>query len=208
MFSATASPTEANSLDLSNCEQACGQWRGTALDLYLPSKRPVREDDVRSAALIWPLFWRVLLLCAALCHVCALAVAQDYPSRVIKMICGFPAGGNVDAIARVIANEMAVGLGQPVVVETKPGMVGSLAAESVSRATPDGYTLITLPSAHAVTGALYKNLKYKPVDDFAWISTVSFYPFVVSVRADSRFKTLAELLAAAREKPGRVSYGS
>jgi len=144
----------------------------------------------------------------AVCALISLTHAQDYPSRVIKMICGFPAGGNVDAIARVMANEMAVGLGQPVVVETRPGMVGSLAAEFVSRAPPDGYTLITLPSAHAVTGALYKNLKYRPLDDFAWISTVSFYPFVVTVRADSRFRTLAELLAAARAEPGRVSYGS
>ena len=148
-----------------------------------------------------------ILLVAALCLIARVS-AQDYPSRVIKMICGFPAGGNVDAIARVMANEMAIGLGQPVVVETRPGMVGSLAAELVSRAPPDGYTLMTLPSAHAVTGALYKNLKYKPVEDFAWISTVSFYPFVVSVRADSRFKTLSELIVAARAEPGRISYGS
>jgi len=153
-------------------------------------------------------WWRRSSAALLVLGFCVAAHAQDYPSRVIKMICGFPAGGNVDAIARVMANEMAAGLGQPVVVETKPGMVGSLAAEFVSRAAPDGYTLLTLPSAHAVTGALYKNLKYRPVEDFAWISTVSFYPFVVTVRADSKFKTLAELIAAARAEPGRVSYGS
>jgi tripartite-type tricarboxylate transporter receptor subunit TctC len=138
----------------------------------------------------------------------SIAHAQDYPNRVVKMLHGFPPGGNVDAIARVMANEMANGLKQPVVVESKPGMVGSFAAEAVARAAPDGYTLLTLPSAHAVTGALYKNLKYRPIEDFAWISTVSFYPFVISVRAESRFRTLADLLAAARAEPGRVTYGS
>src|SRR5262249_48030974 len=153
-------------------------------------------------------WWRRSSAALLVLGFCVAAHAQDYPSRVIKMICGFPAGGNVDAIARVMANEMAVGLGVPVVVETRPGMVGSLAAEFVARAAPDGYTLLTLPGAPAVTGALYKNLKYRPVEDFAWISTVSFYPFVVTVRADSRFRTLAELIAAARGEAGRVTYGS
>src|SRR5262245_55750715 len=129
--------------------------------------------------------WTIVAI--ALAHVAG--SAQDCPSRVIRMLCGCPAGGNVDAIARVLANEMAAGLGQPVVVETKPGMVGSLAAEFVSRAAPDGYTLLTLPSAHSVTGALYKNLKYRPVEDFAWISTVSFYPFVVTDRKSTRLNS-------------------
>jgi tripartite-type tricarboxylate transporter receptor subunit TctC len=136
------------------------------------------------------------------------APAQDYPNRLIKMVNGFPAGGNVDAIARVMAQEMSKGLGQPIVVENKPGLVGSLAAEQISRADPDGYTLLLVPSAHAVTAALYKNLKYKPVEDFAWISTVSFYPFVICVRRDSPIDTLGGLLRAAGERPGEVSFGT
>jgi tripartite-type tricarboxylate transporter receptor subunit TctC len=134
--------------------------------------------------------------------------AQSYPTHLIKMMHGFPPGGNVDVIARIMAQEMSTGLGQSIVVESKPGAVGSLAAEVVARATPDGYTLLTLPSAHAVTGAIYKTLKYRPLDDFDWISTVSFYPFVVCVRNDSKFRSLQDLLQAAGVKSEAVSFGS
>jgi tripartite-type tricarboxylate transporter receptor subunit TctC len=103
---------------------------------------------------------------------------------------------------------MAKGLGQTIVVEGKPGLAGSLAAEAVARAEPDGYTLLTVPSAHAATAALSRTLKYKPLDDFSWISTVSFYPFVLTVRNDSKYRTLTELLNAARANPGKLTYGS
>ena len=144
----------------------------------------------------------------ALIALAAQAHAQDYPNRAIKMLQGFPPGGNVDAIARLLALEMSRGLGQTIVVESKPGLAGSLAAESVARADPDGYTLLTLASVHAVTGALSKTIRYKPVDDFEWISTVSFYPFVLTVRNDSKYKTLEDLLQTARADPGKLSYGS
>jgi tripartite-type tricarboxylate transporter receptor subunit TctC len=136
------------------------------------------------------------------------AQAQDYPNRLIKMIHGFPPGGNVDIIARLIANEMQKGLGQNIVIEPKPGLAGSLAAETVARSDPDGYTLLTVASVHAAAGALYKNLKYRPVEDFEWITTVSFYPFLICVRKDSRFQTLADLLKEAKAKPGSLNYGS
>jgi tripartite-type tricarboxylate transporter receptor subunit TctC len=151
---------------------------------------------------------KALVTLLALLALSAPALAQDYPNRVIKMLQGFPPGGNVDAVARVLAQEMSKGLGQSIVVEAKPGQAGSFAAETVARADPDGYTLLTVPSAHAVTGALSKTIKYKPVDDFEWISTVSSYPFVLSVRKDSKYKTLDEVLRAARAEPGKVSYGS
>jgi len=136
------------------------------------------------------------------------AHAQQYPTHLIKMMHGFPPGGNVDVIARIMARELSVGLGQPIVVESKAGSVGSIAAEAEARSAPDGYTLLTVPSAHAVTGAIYKNLKYRPIEDFDWISTVSFYPFVICVRKDSKFNTLGDLLQAARVKPDAVSFGS
>ena len=136
------------------------------------------------------------------------ATAQQYPTHLIRMVHGFPPGGNVDVIARIMAQEMSTGLGQSIVVESKAGAVGSVAAEMVARADPDGYTVLLVPSAHAVTGAIYKSLKYRPLDDFDWISTVSFYPFVVCVRKDSKFHTLAELLAAASTKAEAVSFGS
>ena len=134
--------------------------------------------------------------------------AQDYPSRPIKFMHGFPPGGNVDIIARLLGNEMAKGLGQSIVVEGKPGAAGSLAAEAVARSDADGYTLLVVPSAHPAHGALAKNVKYKVVDDFDWISVASFYPFLICVRQDSRFQTLKQLIEEARGKPEALRYGS
>jgi tripartite-type tricarboxylate transporter receptor subunit TctC len=136
------------------------------------------------------------------------AVAQDYPTRPIKLMHGFPPGGNVDLIARLLGNEMSKGLGQSIVIEAKPGVAGSVAAEAVARSEPDGYTLLVLPSAHPAHGALSKNVKYKVVDDFEWISVASFYPFLICVRKDSRFHTLRQLIDEARKDPGALKYGS
>jgi tripartite-type tricarboxylate transporter receptor subunit TctC len=136
------------------------------------------------------------------------ATAQDYPNRPIKFMHGFPPGGNVDIIARLLGNEMSKGLGQSIIVEAKPGVAGSLAAEAVARSEPDGYTLLMVPSAHPAHGALSKNVSYKVVDDFEWISVASFYPFLICVRADSRFQTVKELIDAARKDPGALKYGS
>ena len=93
-------------------------------------------------------------------------------------------------------------------VEAKPGAAGSLAAENIARSDPDGYTLLVLPSAHPMHGGLARNVKYKVVDDFTWISTASFYPFLVCVRSDSRFKTLGQLIDEARASPGMLKYAS
>jgi tripartite-type tricarboxylate transporter receptor subunit TctC len=136
------------------------------------------------------------------------AAAQDYPNRPIKFMHGFPPGGNVDIIARLLGNEMGKRLGQSIIIEAKPGVAGSLAAETVARSDPDGYTLLVLPSAHPAHGALAKNVKYKVVDDFDWISVASFYPFLICVRKDSRFRTLKDLLDEARKNPGALKYGS
>jgi tripartite-type tricarboxylate transporter receptor subunit TctC len=136
------------------------------------------------------------------------AAAQDYPSRPIKFMHGFPPGGNVDIIARLVGNEMSKGLGQSIIIEAKPGVAGSLAAETVARGDRDGYTLLVLPSAHPAHGALSRNVPYKVVDDFEWISVASFYPFLICVRADSRFQTLGQLIDEARKDPGALKYGS
>ena len=134
--------------------------------------------------------------------------AQDYPNRVIRIVHGFPPGGNVDLIARILANEMEKSLSQSIVVEAKPGIAGALAAEAVARADADGYTLLVVPSAHPAYGALAKNVKFKVVDDFTWISVASFYPFMIAVKADSRFQSLKQIIDEARAKPGELKYGS
>src|SRR5215510_2999545 len=136
------------------------------------------------------------------------APAQDYPNRLIKFMHGFPPGGNVDIIARLLANEMSKTLGQSIVVEAKAGVAGSLAAEAVARSEPDGYTLLILPSAHPAHGALSRKVSYRVVDDFEWISVASFYPFIICVRKDLRFRSLGELIDEARKHPESLKYGS
>jgi len=147
-------------------------------------------------------------LVAILCGIGTAARADDYPSRAIKFIVGAPPGGNVDSVARVMAQEMTKSLGQPVLVDNKVGLVGSLAAELVARAAPDGYTIMLAFGAHPVNAAIYKSLAYKPVDDFEWISIITSYPFAVSVRSESPLKSLRDLLDAAKAKPGQVTNGS
>jgi tripartite-type tricarboxylate transporter receptor subunit TctC len=151
---------------------------------------------------------RSLTTLALLVALAAPTQAQDYPSRVIKVTQGFAPGGNVDVIARLLAQQMERNLGQPMVIESKPGGAGSLAAELVSRSAPDGHSLLVTPSAHAMYGGLARNVRYKVVEDFTWISTASFYPFLICVRQDSRFQNLQQLIDEARKRPGELKYGS
>lgn len=151
---------------------------------------------------------RILIASVLLCAALSSASAQTYPNRLIKFIQGFPPGGNVDIIARILGSEMEKSLGQSIVVEAKPGQASALAAEMVARSDPDGYTLLVLASAIPAVAALSKNVKFKLPDDFSWISVASFYPFLIAVPKDSRFQNLKQLLDEARAKPGQLKYGS
>jgi tripartite-type tricarboxylate transporter receptor subunit TctC len=133
---------------------------------------------------------------------------EDYPSRPVTLMHGFGAGGNADAIARIVADGLSRRLGKPVIVEARPGAGGNIASDRVANAAPDGYTLIMLTGGHAVSAALYKSLPFDPVDDFQMISTVVFFPFVVAVKANHRFQTLADLIAEAKAKPDTLTYSS
>jgi len=136
------------------------------------------------------------------------ALAQDYPAHPIRIAVGFPPGGGVDLVARLIGQEMGKGLGQPVIVENKPGAAGMLAAGFVAKSEPDGYTLLVTPGGHALYGAVFKSLPFDTVESFSWISNVINVPFFATVRADSRFQTMADVIAAAKRAPGTVSFGS
>jgi len=136
------------------------------------------------------------------------ASAQAYPSRPIRIFQGFGPGGNADIIARLIGNEIAKTVGQPVLVETRPGAGGNLAAEAVAKAAPDGHTLLLVTGGHAVSGAIYRTLPYDPVDSFEMISTITQFPFLFVVRADSPYQTLRAVLDAGRAKPDAIAYGS
>jgi tripartite-type tricarboxylate transporter receptor subunit TctC len=137
-----------------------------------------------------------------------LVMGQDYPQRPIQLVHGFGAGGNADTIARIIAAPLAEALGKPVVVEPKTGAGGNIASDYVAKARPEGYALVLLTGGHAVSAGLYRSLPFDPVEDFAMVSTVAFFPFVIAVRQDHAFRSLADLLAAAKAKPGAVSYSS
>ena len=134
--------------------------------------------------------------------------AQTYPERPIKILQGFAPGGNADAIARAVGLEMGKGLGQNLVVEAQAGAGGTIAATSVARAKPDGYTLLLATGGHAVAGALYNNLAYRTVQDFEMVSTITYFPFLVVVPANSKFASLSALLATAKANPEQISYGT
>jgi len=137
-----------------------------------------------------------------------LASAQSWPARPVTLVHGFGAGGNADSISRVMAGALSGELGEQVVVEAKPGAGGNLASEQVTRAQPDGHTIILLTGGHAVSAALYKNLRFKPVDDFAFVSLVATFPFVIATRAESPLKTIGDVIEAARKDPGKLTFSS
>ena len=136
------------------------------------------------------------------------ALAQAYPDRPIKVMQGFAPGGNADNIARAVGMEMGKGLGQNIVVEAQAGAGGTIAATTVAKARPDGYTLLLATGGHAVAGALYNNLAYRTVQDFEMVSTITYFPFLVVVPVNSKYPSLSALLAAARANPTEVSYGT
>jgi tripartite-type tricarboxylate transporter receptor subunit TctC len=135
--------------------------------------------------------------------------AQDkFPSHPIVLSHGFGAGGNSDTVARIIAPVLSERLGQQVLVEPRVGMGGNLATDKTVKATPDGHTLVVLTGGHAVSGALYKTLPFHPVDDLQMISTLIYFPFVISVRKDHPFQNLGDLITAAKAKPKTITYSS
>ena len=136
------------------------------------------------------------------------ALAQAYPDRPIKVMQGFAPGGNADNIARTVGMEMSKGLGQNIVVEAQAGAGGTIAATTVAKARPDGYTLLLATGGNAVAGALYNNLAYRTVQDFEMVSTITYFPFLVVVPANSKYPNLTALLAAARANPTELSYGT
>jgi tripartite-type tricarboxylate transporter receptor subunit TctC len=136
------------------------------------------------------------------------ALADNYPSRPVRLLHGFAAGGAADTLSRIIADGLSKRLGQPIVVEAKPGAGGNIAAEALAKAAPDGYTLGLVTGAHAISAATYKTLGYQPAESFDMVSTLVYYALVIAVRSDHPAKSLGELIAIAKEKPGSLSFGS
>jgi tripartite-type tricarboxylate transporter receptor subunit TctC len=135
--------------------------------------------------------------------------AQAFPSRPVRILCPFPPGGGVDITARAIAQELSAQLGQPVVVENRPGAGGNVAAAEVARSAPDGHTLLlTLNALHAISPHLYAKLPFDAMKDFSFITPLVSFHNVLVVSPASSARSVQELVAAARREPGKITFAS
>lgn len=135
------------------------------------------------------------------------AMGQSWPTKPIQIFHGFAAGGNPDIVARLIAPILSERLGQPIVVEPRPGAGGRIATLHVARQPPDGHSLIMLTGGDSVLAATLKDLPYDLLRDFVFISATTQFPFLILVQSSSPYRTLRDLLDDARRRPGKLSYG-
>jgi tripartite-type tricarboxylate transporter receptor subunit TctC len=151
---------------------------------------------------------RMAAVVAAAMFASGAASAQSgFPAKPVHILVPYPAGGAVDVLARTLGDEVARQWGQSVIVENRPGAGGVIASQALATSPPDGTTLIVVASGHATNPFLYQKLPYDTFKDFTPISLLASSPNILLVRADSPFKTLADLLAEARAKPSSLSYG-
>ena len=136
------------------------------------------------------------------------AKAQEYPAKPIHIIVGFAAGGGNDIIARVFGQKLSESLGQPVIVENKPGGGAIVATDYVAKSPPDGYTLLMSASGISINPAVYDKLPYDAVNDFVAVSELASFPLIMIVSANSPIKSVAELVAYAKANPDKTNYGS
>jgi tripartite-type tricarboxylate transporter receptor subunit TctC len=149
--------------------------------------------------------WFTALLLAALA---GQASAQDWPQRPLRMLVGFGAGGGTDILARIVAPAMGTALGQPVVIENRPGAGGSIAANVVAKSAPDGYTAFLLNNGHAVSAVMIRSLPFHPVDDFQPVSMVATMPLFILAGPRAGFGSLQGLIEVARLNPGKLNLAS
>jgi tripartite-type tricarboxylate transporter receptor subunit TctC len=155
---------------------------------------------------------KITLLAASVLFTAQIALAQNpastFPSKTIKIVVPFGAGGVADLTARTVAQKLAESLGQAVVVDNKPGAGGVVAGDAVAKSEPDGHTLLLMSNGTAVSAGLFKTLPFDTLRDFAPISTLGSFDIAVIVPAESNFNTLADLLAVAKTNPGKLNIGS
>lgn len=142
------------------------------------------------------------LACTALSH------AQSYPIKPVKLVVAFAAGGTSDVIGRLLAQHLSGALGQPVVVENRIGSNGIIGTDYTAKAAADGYTILIAPSGHAINNSLNPNVPYDPIRDFSFITLIGTVPMVITANNGFAPNSVAELIAAAKEKPGAINFGS
>ncbi|AJG23099.1 tripartite tricarboxylate transporter substrate binding protein [Cupriavidus basilensis] len=138
----------------------------------------------------------------------ALTLAQAFPAKPVKIVVPYPPGGTNDIVVRLLAQKLGDSMGQPFVVENKPGASGNLGAEQVARAAPDGYTLLLVTTGHSIHPSLYKHLRYNIKTDLTPVSELTRGPMLVMVTPSLPYKTVQDVIAAAKAKPGSINFGS
>jgi tripartite-type tricarboxylate transporter receptor subunit TctC len=151
-------------------------------------------------------WFRTAAVAALMIAAAAAASAQSFPSRPVRIFVPYPAGGGVDVLTRTLGDVVSKQWGQSVVVENRPGAGGVIASQAVVTSAPDGYTLIMVASGHATNPLLYAKIPYDTFKDFTPISLLASSPNILLVRADSPFRTMGDLIAAAKAKPGSLSF--
>jgi tripartite-type tricarboxylate transporter receptor subunit TctC len=150
----------------------------------------------------------LLRILAAFALTFSLAFGQAYPAQPIKLIVGFTPGTGIDIVARSVGQKLQERLGQPVVVENKPGASGNIGSEFAARAKPDGYTLLVTVNTLVMNPALYKTLPFDPLKDFAPISLAAWGQLLLAVNPGTKLDSVAQLVQAAKANPGKLNYGS
>jgi len=148
------------------------------------------------------------LLAACAMALATAAVAQNYPARAVRLIIPFSAGGAADVPGRILTQRMSESLGQQVVVDNRPGAGSTIGAEMAAKAAPDGYTLFLISNTHFVSATLHKKLAYDPLNDYAPITQITSAPNILVVHPSLPAKSVKELVALAKAKPGQINYAS
>ena len=151
---------------------------------------------------------RILTLLAATVVATAASAQANWPSKPVRMIVPFTAGSVTDIIGRTVAESMGKSLGQPVLIENKPGAGGTIGAAQVAKSDPDGYTILIHSSGHALNPAIYPNLPYDTLKDLTGVTPLAAVPNVLVVSPARGWKSVADLIAAAKAKPGALNYAS
>ncbi|HKS64601.1 MAG TPA: tripartite tricarboxylate transporter substrate binding protein [Xanthobacteraceae bacterium] len=151
---------------------------------------------------------RLLLTIACLALSTTVLLAQAYPSRAIRIVVPYPAGGPTDILARLVGDRLSRSLNQTVVIENKPGASSMIGMDSVARSTPDGYTILVNASLHVIVPSIADKVLVDPIDGFEAVTQLGTVPLIMVVNQDSPAKTAADIVAEAKANPGKLTYGS
>jgi tripartite-type tricarboxylate transporter receptor subunit TctC len=177
------------------------------INLFLLKLMRAYVKTLRSSAMT-KITRRAVLAGLSACAAMPTLAKGAWPEQPITLVHGFPAGGPVDVLSRILAEPLGKHLGQPVIVEPKPGATGTASSVMVSRASPDGYTLMAVPGTFAGTAAIFRSLPYHPIESFTFISSTAEYPLVLVTHADSDIRTLADVISIAQRRATPLQFGT